>query len=196
LERWNAIQVRLIEILLTNPLLFFTTTGSRIFTDSIFKATFCFYFESISFGEVIIICFITQFFLRASIYAVFNGMVGSEKRKVKLAEQGVYGAFTYSWKSLFLSFDFQSYEKCIFLWFYIENVLMIGSSYIIIYATSVNLDGRWLYHIYAVSAGIGMIIAICLRFALRYHWKRRQSNKIKQQQVSSISEESTTKETV
>jgi hypothetical protein len=86
---------------------------------------------------------------------------------------GVYGAFTYSWRALFLSFDFQSYSKRVFLWFYFENFLMIAISYIVIYTIEVDLEEKYVFHVYAVSAGAAMFIAIGLRFALRYRWKKQ-----------------------
>ncbi|CAL8089666.1 unnamed protein product [Orchesella dallaii] len=157
-------------------LFFFTflSIESRLYADAILKATACFYFHEFSFGEVLIVTFLCQFMVRAALYSFFTGFLGSKRLKKRLRDTGVYGAFTYSWRALFMSFDFQSFCAAVFLSFYIENLILITGSYVIIYTlTDVDLSDKYIFHVYAILSIVSMLIAIGLRFLLRRRWQMR-----------------------
>jgi hypothetical protein len=140
------------------------------------KATACFYFTKRSFGEVIILCFIAEFILRTIFYTIYNS-IGSKGKRARFIEDGVYAAFTYAWRSLFLSFDFQSYRPLVFVWFYLENLLMIGGSYGVITYTEIDLSEKSVYHTAAILAGVGSLLALLLRIVFLRVW-RKEHNKV------------------
>jgi len=123
---------------------------------------------------------------RAGVYAIYNTWMGSRKRKIQMEDEGVYGAFTYSWRSLFMSFDFQSHCKVIVAWFYIENFIMLLSPYVWIYGTpwfngigSENaLEGKIIFHVYVGVGVVQSILAIFLKTGVRYHWKQKNSRQV------------------
>lgn len=80
---------------------------------------------------------------------------------------GVYGAFTYSWRCLFMSFDYQDWiDPIVFFGFYFENVSIIAFSYLVIHLIEYDLSDKTAYHIYTVEACIGMVIAIIIKYAM------------------------------
>lgn len=100
-----------------------------------------------------------------------------------LLETGVYGAFTYAWRSLFMAFDYQSYHPSIFLSFYLENLVLIGGSYaVILTSTSVDLNDKYIFHVYAGFAVLAMLLSITIRFVARSKYRKKygSSNKVHQ----------------
>lgn len=96
------------------------------------------------------------------------GFLGSKRQRTVLKETGVYGAFTYAWRSLFMSFAFQSYCPMIFLSFYLENFILIISSYaIILTGTDVDLRDKYIFNVYAALSVFAMICAIGLRCLIK-----------------------------
>lgn len=80
---------------------------------------------------------------------------------------GVYGCFTYSWRCLFMSFDYQDWvDPIVFLWFYVENVLIIGFSFAVIHSIGYDLSDNMTFYVYTVAAGIGMFLAIIIKYAM------------------------------
>jgi len=146
------------------------------------KAAAYFFFRDYVFGEVIIINFVCQFMWRAGIYAMYSTCMASPKRKIQIEDEGVYGAFTYAWRSLFLSFDFQSYSKTVFCWFYVENLLMLLTPYVWAYGTPFVgrvgaenlLEGRLLFHVYVGAGVVKTILAICIKLGIRYRCRHQK----------------------
>lgn len=92
---------------------------------------------------------------------------------------GVYGAFTYSWRCLFMSFDFQDWvDSIVFFWFYVENIIFIICSYAVIYVSDYDLSDKNVYYIYTAAAFGGMILAILLKYGLIYAWKRKKAKQV------------------
>lgn len=92
---------------------------------------------------------------------------------------GVYGAFTYSWRCLFMSFDYQDWvDPITYFWFYIENVLIIGFSYLVIYLIKYDLSDKAPYYVYTVSAGVGMAVAIAIKYAMVRALQNRFNKKL------------------
>lgn len=80
---------------------------------------------------------------------------------------GVYGAFTYSWRCLFMSFDYQDWvDPIVFFGFYVENVLIIGLSFMVIYWIEYDLSDNVTFYVYALAAGVGMVVAIIIKYAM------------------------------
>lgn len=80
---------------------------------------------------------------------------------------GVYGAFTYSWRCLFMSFDYQDWvDSIVFFGFYVENVFIIGLSFMVIRWIDYDLSDNVTFHMYAVSAGVGMMFAIIIKYVM------------------------------
>lgn len=149
---------------------------SRLYADGILKSTACFYFHNYSFGQVLIVTFLGQFTFRAVIHIFFVSILGSKRQKKVLLDTGVYGAFTYAWRSLFMSFDFQSYYAPVFLSFYLENLILIVGSYaVILTATQVDLRDKYTFNIYAGISLLCMILAIGLRCLIK---KRLENNQL------------------
>ncbi|KAJ6625685.1 hypothetical protein Bhyg_16313 [Pseudolycoriella hygida] len=92
---------------------------------------------------------------------------------------GVYGAFTYSWRCLFMSFDYQDWvDPIVFFGFYVENVLIIGFSYMVIHLIEYDLTDKIVYYIYTVSAGIGIFLAIVIKYAMVRALNKRLTKKL------------------
>lgn len=80
---------------------------------------------------------------------------------------GVYGAFTYSWRCLFMSFDYQDWvDPIVFFGFYIENVLIIGLSFMVINWIEYDLSDNMTFYVYAIAACVGMVLAIIIKYVM------------------------------
>lgn len=92
---------------------------------------------------------------------------------------GVYGAFTYSWRCLFMSFDYQDWvDPIVYFGFYVENVLIIGFSYLVIHLIEYDLSDKIPYYVYTVGAGVGMCIAIGIKYAMVRTLNKRLTKKL------------------
>lgn len=196
-----------------------------MFADALFRATACFYFSNINYGEVIIVTFILQFVGRAILRAIyqntlihcsrqnhdrFHRNIEIRRAQVAVAESmdgaevafkpenekeaqptrriyvpvqedltGVYGAFTYSWRCLFMSFDYQDWvDPIVYFGFYVENMLIIGFSYMVIHLIEYDLSDKTVYYVYTVAAGVAMVIAIILKYIMVRALKRRPVKKL------------------
>ncbi len=95
---------------------------------------------------------------------------------------GVYGAFTYSWRCLFMSFDYQDWvDPIVFFGFYVENVLIIGLSFMVIHWIEYDLSDNVTFYVYAVAAVIGMILAIIIKYAMVRVLDRRLTKRLADQ---------------
>lgn len=80
---------------------------------------------------------------------------------------GVYGAFTYSWRCLFMSFDYQDWvDPIVFFGFYVENVLIIGLSFVVIHLIDYDLSDNVTVYFYAIAAGVGMTLAVIIKYVM------------------------------
>lgn len=80
---------------------------------------------------------------------------------------GVYGAFTYSWRCLFMSFDYQDWVDPIFFYgFYVENFLIIAFSIVVIHSIGYDLSDNMTVYVYAVAAGVGILVAIIIKIVM------------------------------
>lgn len=126
--------------------------------------------------------FLCQFVFRAGTYGIYNCFLGSKDDKIKINDEGVYGAFTYSWRSLFMSFDFHSRCHAVFFGFYLENLMMIAGSYVVMYSWVEDVDSilneRFIYHIYAGISAFAALVTIALKFFLYRKWQRQNSKKV------------------
>lgn len=92
---------------------------------------------------------------------------------------GVYGAFTYSWRCLFMSFDYQDWvDPIVYFGFYVENVLIIGFSYVVIHLIEYDLSDKWAYYVYTVGAAVGMLIAILIKYVMVKALYRRHNKRL------------------
>ncbi|KAG4069047.1 hypothetical protein HA402_008358 [Bradysia odoriphaga] len=92
---------------------------------------------------------------------------------------GVYGAFTYSWRCLFMSFDYQDWvDPIVYFGFYVENVLIIGFSYMVVHLIEYDLSDKIPYYIYTVTAGVGMFVAIVIKYAMVRTLDKRLTKKL------------------
>lgn len=92
---------------------------------------------------------------------------------------GVYGAFTYSWRCLFMSFDYQDWvDPIVYFGFYVENVLIIAFSYLVIHLIEYDLSDKMPYYIYTVGAGVGMSVAIVIKYAMVRALDKRLTKKL------------------
>jgi hypothetical protein len=103
--------------------------------EAVWRASACFVFSSFSFGEVIAITFILQFCIRAATHGIFlrkrenwSLLRGTLSPGVHSTDSGTmtYRAFTYAWRSVLMSFDFQSPDRVIQGWFYYPPDFSIG----------------------------------------------------------------------
>jgi len=173
----------------------FLFTVSRLLSDAILRATICQAFESkYSFGEVIAITLLIQFVFRALIHSTL--LRPRENEVLKGNEHGqphpitawtvdyeagpvIYRAITYSWKSIFLSFDFQNPDLFIAAWFYVENLIMICGAYAILLGLGVNLGKKSIYYYYTAIAFFAMLVGISIKFSISYLFKRPYRNRPK-----------------
>lgn len=92
---------------------------------------------------------------------------------------GVYGAFTYSWRCLFMSFDYQDWvDPIVFYGFYVENVLVIGFSFMVIHSIEYDLSDNVTFYVYTVAAGVGMLFAIIIKWAMVRVLKKRLTKRL------------------
>lgn len=94
---------------------------------------------------------------------------------------GVYGAFTYSWRCLFMSFDYQDWvDPIVYYGFYVENALIIGLSHVVIHVIEYDFSDKTAYYVYTVAAAVGMVIAILIKYILVKALYRRFNKKLLQ----------------